>query len=227
MTMIDPVTRLDPEVQRMTAQAVADLAYSLRGECAAVRMARSEGIEPRDRPELRELEKAGEVYRKAHEDCCAKAAGARAGVKVKPRQVKSAPNTPESVTPSDPLRLEIAAQLAFPDGSMTTSGLRNEINKGRLVAENIAGKMYTTLANIEDMRAACVVQRDPSSTSAKPSAKAISDVGSSWTATPTASAGKSAQAHLNATAQLLKKSTPLTSPKSTPRASAQVTRLKS
>lgn len=144
----------------------------------------------------------------------------------KPRQVKSAP-TPESVTPTTPLRLEIAARFAFPDGSMTTSGLRNEINKGRLVAENIAGKTYTTLANIEAMRTACVIQKDRNSTSAKPSAKAINDVGSSLTETQTAAAAKSAQAHLNAMAQRLRKSTPHTSPENTPQTSGRVIQLKS
>jgi hypothetical protein len=39
--------------------------------------------------------------------------------------------------------------LAFPDGSMSASGLRREAARGRLVIERIAGKDYTTLANIE------------------------------------------------------------------------------
>ena len=33
---------------------------------------------------------------------------------------------PDKITPDTPLRLEIAAALAFPDGSMTASGLRRE-----------------------------------------------------------------------------------------------------
>jgi len=33
-----------------------------------------------------------------------------------------------------PLRLGIAARLAYPDGSMTASGLRKEAGRGRLVA---------------------------------------------------------------------------------------------
>jgi hypothetical protein len=47
------------------------------------------------------------------------------------------------------------AALAFPDGSMTASGLRREAAKGRLVIERIAGKDYTTLAYIERMRELC------------------------------------------------------------------------
>ena len=54
-----------------------------------------------------------------------------------------------------PLRLHIAARLAFPDGSMTTSGLRKERQRGRLVIERIAGKDYTTLGHIKRMRELC------------------------------------------------------------------------
>src|SRR6476620_8278840 len=57
-----------------------------------------------------------------------------------------------------PLRLDVAAALAFPDGSMTGSGLRRESARGRLIIERIAGKDYTTLANIERMRELCRVE---------------------------------------------------------------------
>jgi hypothetical protein len=57
-----------------------------------------------------------------------------------------------------PLRLAVAAVLAYPDGSMTASGLRREAARGRLVIERTAGKDYTTLAAIEKMRALCRVQ---------------------------------------------------------------------
>lgn len=49
---------------------------------------------------------------------------------------------PEKITPDTPLRLEIAATLAFPDGSMTAAGLRREGERGRLVIEKIAGKLW-------------------------------------------------------------------------------------
>src|SRR4249919_2116176 len=65
---------------------------------------------------------------------------------------------PEKITPDTPLRLGIAAALAFPDGSMTASGLRREAERGRLVIERVAGKDFTTLANIERMRELCRVQ---------------------------------------------------------------------
>jgi hypothetical protein len=53
----------------------------------------------------------------------------------------------------DPLILEVAAKLAFPDGSMSAAGLRLENSRGRLVIERVAGKNYTTLAHIARMRA--------------------------------------------------------------------------
>jgi hypothetical protein len=64
----------------------------------------------------------------------------------------------DKVAPDTPLRLEIAAALAFPDGSMTTAGLRRESARGRLTIERIAGKDFTTLANIERMRQLCRVE---------------------------------------------------------------------
>jgi hypothetical protein len=41
---------------------------------------------------------------------------------------------------------------------MTASGLRRESARGRLAVERIAGKDYTTLANIERMRELCRVE---------------------------------------------------------------------
>jgi hypothetical protein len=56
-----------------------------------------------------------------------------------------------------PLRLSIAAKLAFPDGSMTASGLRREAARGRLRIERIANKDFVTLAEIKRMRELCRV----------------------------------------------------------------------
>jgi hypothetical protein len=64
---------------------------------------------------------------------------------------------PDNVSPSTPLRLSVAAAIAFPDGSMSASGLRRENARGRLVIERIAGKDYTSLADIERMRELCRV----------------------------------------------------------------------
>src|SRR5271169_4715341 len=60
--------------------------------------------------------------------------------------------------PDTPLRLKIAAELAYPDGSMTASGLRREAERGRLEIERTAGKDYTTLAAIKRMRDLCRVE---------------------------------------------------------------------
>lgn len=67
-----------------------------------------------------------------------------------------------NVAPDAPLRLSIAAKLAFPDGSMTISGLRREAARGRLRIERIAGKDFTTLDEIKRMRELCrVPTREP------------------------------------------------------------------
>jgi hypothetical protein len=60
-----------------------------------------------------------------------------------------------TISPDTPLRLDVAARLAFPDGSMTASGLRRERDRDRLVIERVAGKDYTTLGHINRMRKLC------------------------------------------------------------------------
>jgi hypothetical protein len=64
----------------------------------------------------------------------------------------------EKIGPDTPLRLAVAAAIAYPDGSMPASGLRREAARGRLVIERTAGKDYTTLANISRMRELCRVE---------------------------------------------------------------------
>jgi hypothetical protein len=76
---------------------------------------------------------------------------------------------PESVGDCDPLRLEVAAAYAFPDGSMSASGLRREAARGRLMIERIAGKDYTTLGAIKEMRERCrSVAKGPACGSSQP-----------------------------------------------------------
>jgi len=66
---------------------------------------------------------------------------------------------------SMPLRLSVAAAIAFPDGTMTAAGLRKERDRGRLVTEMIAGKEYTTLAEVKAMRELCRIRpRTPAAT---------------------------------------------------------------
>src|ERR1700722_12949269 len=57
-----------------------------------------------------------------------------------------------AICPDTPLRLETAVKIAFPDGGMTVSGLRGERDRGNLRVEKVAGKEFTTLRNIEEMR---------------------------------------------------------------------------
>src|SRR4030081_476181 len=96
-----------------------------------------------------------------------------------------------------PLRLAVVAKVAFPDGSMTASGLRRESQRGRLVIERIAGKDYTTLGAINEMRVRCRVEaRDRASGSNRPDGARLAESsrapsGSSGTA---ASSGALAQA---------------------------------
>jgi hypothetical protein len=68
------------------------------------------------------------------------------------------PVLPQEIGPDTPLRLDVAARIAFPGGAMTASGLRREAARGRLTIERIAGKHFTTLRHIEEMRQRC---RDP------------------------------------------------------------------
>lgn len=58
-----------------------------------------------------------------------------------------------------PLRLAAAVELAFPDRSMTVSGLRKERAAGRLETWIMAGKEYTSLAAIDEMVKKCRAQR--------------------------------------------------------------------
>jgi hypothetical protein len=67
-----------------------------------------------------------------------------------------------AVTTDTPLRLDVAAKLAYPFGGMTASGLLTEARRGRLVMERVAGKYYTTLANIKRMRELCELCPDES-----------------------------------------------------------------
>jgi hypothetical protein len=68
----------------------------------------------------------------------------------------------DQLKPDTPIRLAVAAAIAFPDGSMSASGLR-EAARGHLVIERIADKDYTTLASIERMRESYRVESSPSS----------------------------------------------------------------
>lgn len=63
----------------------------------------------------------------------------------------------DNFPPDAPVRLADAAKIAFPLGGMTASGLRREAQRGRLIVMRIAGKDFTTLSAIEEMKKACRV----------------------------------------------------------------------
>jgi hypothetical protein len=113
------------------------------------------------------------------------------------------------IGPDTPLRLDVAAGIVFPDGSMKASGLRREIRRGRLESERIAGKQYVTLEGINRMREKCRdVPRVPASTSAND--VAVNRSGSSSTERL-----RSAQAAAQVIANGLKGFSPNTSDEST------------
>jgi len=64
----------------------------------------------------------------------------------------------DNTDPNAPLRLSVAAEHAFPFAGMTASGLRKERDRGRLTTWMIAGKEYTTLNAIEEMKQLCRVE---------------------------------------------------------------------
>src|SRR3954463_7833903 len=64
---------------------------------------------------------------------------------------------PENVTPTTPLRLQVAARLAFPAGSMSASALRRLALSGQVDPARIAGKIFVTLNAIAEMRTRCRV----------------------------------------------------------------------
>src|SRR5262249_43644926 len=122
----------------------------------------------------------------------------------------------KDVGDDQPLRLAMAAALAFPDGSMTSSGLRREATRGRLVIERIAGKDYTTLRAIHEMRERCrVIARAPGSGCSQPGG--ISTEGSSSKSSGSSGTTTSSEALVSARAKLRKLSgrPPNTSPTNT------------
>src|SRR6266567_3144841 len=61
-----------------------------------------------------------------------------------------------AVGDEDPLRLDVAAALAFPDAT-----LRRERDAGRLTVERIGNRDYTTIAAIQEMREKCRLAPNP------------------------------------------------------------------
>lgn len=133
-----------------------------------------------------------------------------------------------TVTPDDPLRLDVAAAVAYPDGSMTASGLRKEHARGNLVIERVCGRYYTTLADIARMREKCRLVVKAQDSSCDPHAATAAD------ASPILPPGESlmaeireAQAIAQTTVEELSERSLRTSRKNTPRKKGNVISLAS
>jgi hypothetical protein len=125
-----------------------------------------------------------------------------------------------AIGPDTPLRLDVAARLAYPDGSMTKSGLRREIARGRLESERTAGKQYVTLTGIQRMRAKC--RENPK----VPASTFANDVAVKPCTSSSMEKTKSALAAAEMVAQALRKPSPTTSGKSTGPTGSVVTLLR-
>lgn len=95
---------------------------------------------------------------------------------------------PASVGADTPLRLDVAAAVAFPDGTICVKSLRREASRGRLVIERVAGKDYTTLAHIQRMRELCRLAVKVQDSGSAPSGETAA------AASPTPASGSSATA---------------------------------
>lgn len=117
-----------------------------------------------------------------------------------------------------PIRLDVAAELAFPAGGVSVAVLRLEAKRGNLEVSRVGKSYFTTLAAIDRMMEACRVQPKVL-TSTSGDGPGASQPGPSGT-----DQLKSAQAALNLTVAGLKSGSPRTSPKSTSQTSATVIR---
>jgi hypothetical protein len=116
-----------------------------------------------------------------------------------------------------PLRLDAAAKIAFPDGSMKESGLRREAKRGRLVIARIADKDFTTLNHIKRMVELCHVSRPRRDSGNEKNV--VTSPGRSLTLPPGLSSMAVARSALDSTLQTLsahKKPLPITSMESIP-----------
>ncbi|WP_260854938.1 excisionase [Mesorhizobium amorphae] len=135
----------------------------------------------------------------------------------------------DDVSRDAPIRLDVAAKIAFPDGSMGAKGLRKERDKGNLVTEMIAGKEYVTLAEIERMRERCRVQRKaPDLSGARKAARQTDHSAAKQDGSSRTAGNDPALALAMASVMRLKSGSQPTSPKSTSqRATATVTPIRS
>jgi hypothetical protein len=111
-----------------------------------------------------------------------------------------------------PLRLKTAVEIAFPLGGMTVSGLRSEARKGNLVIEEIAGKQFTTLRHIEEMREKCRDNRKGQGCGSNRSAKRMEGSANGQHGLSVTERARLARAALEESARTLNVRSPNTSP---------------
>jgi hypothetical protein len=146
-----------------------------------------------------------------------------------PKVVKLPPH--ELIGHDTPLRLDVAAAIAFPGGAMTASGLLNEYMRGNLVVEKIANKYFTTLDAVAEMRKRCRQQASaPAPSTAcpdeppRPDSTCASDATDPPSGSSSTEAASLAQARLSMIAERLTTRSPRTLPKGASRNSAKVIR---
>jgi hypothetical protein len=117
--------------------------------------------------------------------------------------------TQADIEPDTPLRLADAVAARFPMGGMTVTGLRRERDRGRLLVYRIAGREFTTLADLDRMMELC---RDPAKALASTSENAQAAIPSGLSLT---AKRKSSLREAQALAKKLKKGSANTSREST------------
>jgi hypothetical protein len=110
---------------------------------------------------------------------------------------------PTAISQDTKLRLAKAAELAFPDGSISASALRAEARRGHLQIWTIANKQFTTLRAIEEMTEKCRDKQKESGSTLPPRAGETASCISGSPGSSEMERIKSAQASLRLTAQKL------------------------
>jgi hypothetical protein len=110
-----------------------------------------------------------------------------------------------------PLRLDHAAEIAFPNGGMTGKGLRREGLRGRLAIMRINGKLFTTLADIREMCRQCRDAQKAPGSGSSPNGDTATTSSAPSGASLTMEDISAAQDALRRTVAALKKPSPSTS----------------
>ena len=122
----------------------------------------------------------------------------------------------ETIDPNQPLRLETAARLKFPDGSVSVAALRKLIKSDRLVAWRVAGKDLTSIHELDRMLERCRVTKNlPDFGTESLARQRMAEAPKTGPGSSSTVDVKSAQAAAKATLEALKRRLPRTSPNAT------------